>query len=245
MRFLVLQHIACEHPGVFRDFMRADGTRWDAIELDEGDAIPSLDGYDALVVMGGPMDVWEESEHPWLRAEKQCIREAVRDRGLPYLGLCLGHQLLADALGGRVEPMKTPEVGILSVELTPAAADDSLFVGVAQVTSALQWHSAEVTALPEDATVLAQSTLCPIQAFRVGAKAYGIQYHVELTEATVPEWGCVPAYDAALENTLGPGALERLKREAEANMPGFNATARTLYDNFKAVVVGAAVESRP
>jgi GMP synthase-like glutamine amidotransferase len=236
MHFLVLQHIACEHPGVLRDFMREDGTTWDAVELDRGDAIPSLDAYDALVVMGGPMDVWDEAEHPWLVDEKRYIREAVEQRKLPYLGLCLGHQLLADALGGRVEPMATPEVGILSVELAQAAEGDRLFAGVPERSAALQWHSAEVTKPPEGATVLARSELCAIQAFRVGTNAYGIQYHVELTQATVPEWGCVPAYETALEATLGPGSLERLRDEADANMPGFNETARTLYDNFTCVV---------
>ncbi len=84
--------------------------------------------------------------------------------------------------------------------------------------------------------MLAHSALCSIQAFRVGANAYGIQYHVELTEATVPEWGCVPAYETALESTLGPGSLQRLEDEVTAKMPAFNATVRVLYDNFMAVV---------
>ncbi len=114
MRVLVFQHIACEHPGIFRDFLKADGFTYDAVELDEA-RDSALDRYDALWVMGGPMDTWEEDQHPWLIAEKAAIREAVIDRRLPYFGLCLGHQLLAAALGGEVGKMAISEVGLLGV----------------------------------------------------------------------------------------------------------------------------------
>ena len=77
MRFLVFQQIACEHPAIFRDFLEADGIAWDAVELDEGEAVPEFGGYDALLVMGGPMDTWQEAEHPWLVAEKRAIRRWV------------------------------------------------------------------------------------------------------------------------------------------------------------------------
>ena len=92
MKFLVFQHIDIEHPGIFRDFMRADGIAWDTVELDEGDPIPQLEGYDALISMGGPMDVFEEDAHPWIADEKVAIREAVAERDMPFLGVCLGHQ---------------------------------------------------------------------------------------------------------------------------------------------------------
>jgi hypothetical protein len=85
MRFLVFQHIPVEHPGIFRDFFVADGISWDAVELDSGGSIPSLDGYDSLWVMGGPMDVWEEEQHPWLVVEQRAIRDAIH-RGMPYGG---------------------------------------------------------------------------------------------------------------------------------------------------------------
>ena len=236
MRFLVLQHIGAEHPGILRDFMVEDGVRWDTVELDEGDEIPPLDGYDAMVVMGGPMDVWEEDVHPWLVPEKAAIVEAVREREMPFLGICLGHQLLADALGGEVGAMASAEVGILDVELTGEGRCDPVLGSAPPSFKALQWHGAEVTQLPEGAVVLARSPACPVQAFRVGDSAFGIQYHVELTDTTVHEWGVISEYAAALERTLGAGGLERMQAGATSHMGELNDNARRLHDAFMAVV---------
>ena len=121
MRLLVFKHIACEHPGVLRSFLAEDGIPWDAVELAAGEPIPALESYDMLWVMGGPMDVWDVEEHPWLPAEKRAIRHWVGKLRRPYLGVCLGHQLLADALGGTCGPQRPPEVGICDVSLTEAA----------------------------------------------------------------------------------------------------------------------------
>ncbi len=232
MRFLVFQHIAVEHPGVFRDYFAADGIQWDAVELDEGEAIPSFEGYDALWVMGGPMDVWEETEHPWLKAEKQAIRDWVEVEKKPYMGLCLGHQLLGSALGGTVGKMPKPEVGILDIDLTEAGRADPLFAGIAGTFQALQWHGAAVLEAPEGAVILAQSPVCANQAMRIGDLAYGLQYHTELTTKTVGEWGAVPAYACSLDETMGEGALQRLDAEATNKMADFAKDSRLLYDNF-------------
>ncbi len=236
MRLLVFQHIACEHPGIFRRFLAEDGIEWDAVELDAGEPIPALEDYDALWVMGGPMDVWDVVEHPWLRAEKRAIRRFVRELGRPYLGICLGHQLLADALGGTCGPQRPPEIGILDVELTAAAVSDPVFAELPRQQKALQWHSVQVAEAPEDAVVLASSPLCPVQAMRVGSLAWSLQYHVELEAHTIPEWGCVPAYARALEATEGAGALQRMAAAAAPHMGGFAENSRRLYRGFMAVV---------
>ena len=153
-------------------------------------------------------------------------------------GICLGHQLLAEALGGRVGPAATPEIGILEVELTDAGRDSPLFAGFENRAACLQWHGAEVTHAPDGAAVLAASPACRVQAMAVGGRAFGIQYHLELTEATIPEWGDVPAYRSALEENLGADALPRFMAEAEARMENFNRDARRLYRNFMAIVAG-------
>jgi len=235
-KILVFQHIAVEHPGVFRDFMRGDGVEWRAVELDAGESIPDLGGYDALWVMGGPMDVWEDDLHPWLEAERAAIREAVIERRMPFLGFCLGHQLLAQALGGEVGPADEPEIGIFDVELTEAGRASPLFEGVPATHACLQWHGAEVQQPPPGTRVLAASSACAVQALGVGDHAFSIQYHVEITERTVREWGAVPAYGQGLERALGPDALARFEADASAGMGGFNRDARRIYDNFMRIV---------
>lgn len=239
MRFLVFQHIASEHPGILRRFMREDDVEWQAVELDEGEGIPDLDPFDALIVMGGPMDVWETEAHPWLLPEKAAIREWVIERERPYLGICLGHQLLADALGGACAPMPVPEIGILETALTAAGREDRLFAGVAPASRCLQWHSVEVTAPPPDAVVLAASDICGSQAMRVGRHAWGTQYHVELEPDTIPNWAHIPAYREALETALGDGALERMKAEAAPLMDDFGRNAGLIYRNFRDAVTAA------
>jgi GMP synthase-like glutamine amidotransferase len=189
-----------------------------------------------LWVMGGPMDVWDLEECPWLVSEKRAIRRWVNVLKRPYLGVCLGHQLLADALGGTCAPQRPPEVGIMDVELTDAGKADPVFGSLPHRVKALQWHSVRVAQAPESAVILARSDLCPIQAMRIGGNAYSMQYHVELEPDTIPNWGCVPAYEAALASTRGPNALAGLARETEPLMDGFIANARNFYRNFMTAV---------
>ena len=237
MKLLVFQHIECEHPGILRSFLAEDDIQWDAVELDAGDDIPNLNDYDALWVMGGPMDVWDVEENPWLVPEKQAIRTWVNELQKPYLGLCLGHQLLADALGGTCGPQNPPEIGVLDVELTESGRNDPIFAGMPASQRCLQWHSVCVAQPPENATVLASSDICKVQAMRVGNNAWSMQYHVELEADTVSNWGEIPAYKFALETSLGPTGLDTMKRDSDAEMADFAGNARKLYANFMAQCV--------
>ena len=234
MKLLVFQHIDCEHPGILRKFLKQDQVQWDAVELDTGEPIPDMQNYDALWVMGGPMDVWDVEQHPWLIEEKKAIRHWVNDLNKPYLGVCLGHQLLADALGGTCGPQKPAEIGVLEVQLTEAGKQDPIFQGMPEIQKGLQWHSVQVSQEPENTTILASSDICRVQAMRVGEKAWSMQYHVELEPDTVDNWGVIPAYKQALEDALGPTGHAQLKADSDANMSDFMTNTEKLYNNFMA-----------
>ncbi len=231
MNVLVLQHIACEPPGVFEDVLLERGARLRRVELDEGEALPeSPDGIDAIVAMGGPMSVNDEREHPWLAAEKSFIAGAVRS-GVPFWGSCLGVQLLASSLGARVHRGATPEVGVLPVYATAEGETDKVFAGVTWPRPTLQWHQ-DTFDLPDGAVLLASSPAYPHQAFRVGRVAYGVQFHVELDEAMATEWGRVPAYIASADAVLGEGGLDRLLADFRASMGEMQTDGRRLFSRW-------------
>jgi len=236
---LVLQHIALEDPGYIKDLMEADGWQLTQIELDEGESIPAdLSGYDAMLCMGGPMDTWMETEYPWLIEEKKRIHEWVVGMGKPFLGFCLGCQLLGEVLGGEVSKSEPAEIGVLDIEMTAAAQQDQLFSGYPDTIKAVQWHSYEVKALESnpEVTVLGSSDNTRYQIFKYRNHAYAVQFHVEVRSDTVMQWGCVPEYKSALENSLGANALESFDRSAREHMPEMNRLAALLYENFKRIV---------
>jgi len=236
---LVLQHIAIEDPGYIKDLMEADGWNLLQIELDAGESIPSdLSGFDAMLCMGGPMDTWMEAEYPWLIEEKRRIYEWVVIMGKPFLGFCLGCQLLGEVLGGQIVKSEPAEIGVLDINMTPAAEDDILFADFPAIIKAVQWHSFEVRGLESnpDVTILGSSDTTPYQIFKFRNHAYVVQFHVEVRSDTVMQWGCVPEYKTALESSLGSDALAEFDQAAQANMAEMNRLAKLLYTNFKKIV---------
>lgn len=229
MKILVLQHIACEPPGVFEDVLVERGATITRVELDEGAPIPSLFDHDALVVMGGPMAAYEDDRYPWMDGELATIADAVRG-GLPVLGVCLGAQLLARAASGTAHVgVHGPEVGVLPVELAAAAADDPVFADLPPRITALQWHG-DTFDLPPQSVLLAESDVYP-QVFRIGT-AYGIQFHVEVTSAMAEEWSQVRAYAESLDAVRGPGSFPGLLAELEAAQPEMKEVAETIAHRF-------------
>ena len=231
---LVLQHIACEPPGVYEDVLLERGASIHRVELDEGEPLPGWRGFDAIVAMGGPMSANDDDALPWLTAEKLLIREAVR-AGAPYWGVCLGVQLLAASLGAEVYAGSVPEVGLLPVEITEAGRADPVFAEAPDDLLTLQWHG-DTFDLPEGAVRLAGSPAYPNQAFRF-RKAYGVQFHLEVSPEMAREWADVPEYTTSLERTLGPGAADDFVRQIEERSAEMLAHGRSLFERWLDAVV--------
>ncbi len=236
VRVLVLQHSAIDVPGVFGEVLAEAGAAWRAVDPWRGEPIPPLAGWDALLAMGGPQQTDQESRHPWLRAEKTFLREAVA-KGVPVLGVCLGCQLLAEACGGQVGPLAEGEVGVLEFALTAEGRGDPLFAGLPDRPTAMQWHLNAVSALPPGAHLLARSSACAVQAFRIGRTAYGVQFHMEVDAALVRGVEDFPDYVATLEREQGAGAFERLVAETKRSEPALRSGGRRLFENFIAAAL--------
>jgi len=240
MEIIVLQHIKIEDPGYIKDLMLSDNCKLTTIELDEGEKIPkSLNKFDAMFCMGGPMDTWMEGKYPWLIDEKKRIKEFVIDLEKPFLGFCLGCQLLGEVVGGKVVKSTYPEIGMLDVNLTSEAKNDVIFSHFPSSLKALQWHSYEVQKIEKNKNIkiLASSTSTKVQMFKYKNHAYGIQFHIEVKDTTVNQWGCVPEYKSALENILGKGALEKFDQAAKKHMKNMNYYSTNLYKLFKEKVI--------
>jgi GMP synthase (glutamine-hydrolysing) len=226
---LVLQHIACEPPGVFEDVLRERGATLHRVELDEGGLLPDWRAFDAIVAMGGPMSVNDHGALPWLADEKRAIAEAVRE-GKPYWGVCLGVQLLASSLGARVYAGPEPEVGLLPVALTDEGRSDRVFGDFDGSLATLQWHG-DTFDLPDGAVRLATSPAYANQAFRFG-RAYGVQFHLEVSVEMAREWAKVPAYVASLERTLGRDGAPTFLAEIEEHADAMRSAGRALFERW-------------
>ena len=239
MEIIVLQHINIEDPGYIKDLMLKDGVNLTTIELDEGEKIPNdLNKFDAMFCMGGPMDTYMEDQYPWLIEEREKIKEFVVTLKKPYLGFCLGCQLLGEAVGGQVVRSNPSEIGMMEINFSDKKNNDSLFSSFPNKIKSLQWHSYEVNNLEsnKDVTILASSPITKYQIFKYQNHAYGIQFHIEIKDTTVNEWGCVPEYKSALEEQLGEGALVKFDEEAKSNMSEMNKYSKILYTNFKKII---------
>jgi GMP synthase (glutamine-hydrolysing) len=236
MRVLVLQHIACEPPGVFEDVLAERGVELQRVELDEGETPPDWHEFDAIVAMGGPMSANDDAELPWLAHERRLIGEAVH-AGMPYWGVCLGVQLLAASLGARVYPGTEPEVGLLPVSLTGQARSDPVFGEAPHDLLTLQWHG-DTFDLPDGAVRLASSPAYANQAFRF-ERAYGVQFHLEVSGEMAREWADVPAYASSLERTLGATQAQAFLAAIEENADEMRTEGRQLFERWLDRVVAA------
>jgi GMP synthase (glutamine-hydrolysing) len=186
MHILVIMHVESEGPGSLGSFLASAGAQVQVARLYAGDRLPEdTSALNAVISMGGPMNVYEEDKYPFLREETSFLHRAV-NADMPVLGICLGAQMLAKAAGARVTRSPKEEVGWGLVRLTEAGRADLLFQGLPQTLEVLQWHG-DMFHIPEQATLLADGTDCPHQAFRC-RNAFGLQFHVEVTGDILAEW---------------------------------------------------------
>ncbi|MDO8473378.1 MAG: type 1 glutamine amidotransferase [Dehalococcoidia bacterium] len=224
---LVIQQIMCEGLGAFGAILGDMGIGYRVAEMERGDRIPDIDDYRALIVMGGPMSVYDEQDYPFLQAEDFIIRTAVRT-GVPFLGICLGGQLLAKALGARVRRNKVKEIGFREVALTGPGKCDPLFASLEDKMAVFQWHG-DTFAIPRGGSRLATAPTCTNQAFLYGKNAYGLQFHIETTADMIREWAKVYRRELVAERIAESTVVTvDLERQCAA----MHASAKVLLSNF-------------
>ena len=184
---LLIKHIGIEGPGIIAEFFGNTAWQVETVELEKGDKFPEVySAIEAVIVLGGPMNVYEEDKFPFLKAEDAFIKKAIKQE-IPILGICLGAQLLAKACGARISRAEHNEIGWYKVSLTEQGRQDALFRNINNELDILQWHN-DTFQLPERAELLVTSEVCKNQAFRVGKNAYGLQFHIEVTPNMVESW---------------------------------------------------------
>jgi GMP synthase (glutamine-hydrolysing) len=226
---LILRHMPQETGGTLETALTRAGLEVGYIDLFQ--EIPPrlpLDQASGLVVLGGPMNVDEVDRYPFLRLDVQWIRQAIEIR-LPVLGICLGSQLLAKALGARVYPNAVKEIGWYPLEWLPRAADDPLFAR-SGTTTVFEWHG-DTFDLPEGAVLLARGSSCPNQAFRWGASAYGLQFHIEMTAAMIDHWLNEGEHRGELA-ALGYIKLQAIRQQTPLVLPSMQKLAAEIFRRF-------------
>ena len=240
--FLIVKHIDIEGPGTLGDFLKSKGITYKVIELGAGEPLPlDLNGIEAVVVLGGPMNVDEEDKYPFLKPELAFIQKVLQ-KGLPFLGICLGSQLLAKAAGAKVVKSPVKEIGWYRIRLTGQGRHDPLFKHFVEEDVIYHWHG-DMFHIPANGQLLATAEGCPHQALKVGKNAYGLQFHVEITDKSIKEW-C----DEYIENDLpGPAWPAGRRRDHAQSMmedywkhkASFDRQANNLYENFLSIVSNA------
>ncbi len=233
MRVLAIVHQRDAGPGVFTEAVGAAGARLDTWEPRSGPPPRRAAAYDAVLAFGGSMHPDQARRHDWMDGERGLLR-ALTERGVPTLAVCLGAQLLAGASGGEVGRATRPEIGWYPVELTAAGAADPVLGPLAPGFEALEWHS-YACVVPPEATALARSATC-LQAYRIGERAWGIQFHAEVTAADLEGW--IDDYRSD-EDALAIGLdADALRRESEAKIEAWNTLGRGLCERFLAAARG-------
>lgn len=228
---LFIKHVEIEGPETLGPFFAAKGFRLMTANLHDGDGLPAdPHGLDAVIPLGGPMNVYEEDAYPFLREENVFLKKVLAAR-VPVLGICLGAQLLCKAAGGKVVSSPRKEIGWFTVDLTKEGKKDPLFQGLPDPLEVYQWHG-DMCEPSQGVATLASSPDCPVQAIRVGTNAYGFQFHAEITDKSINDW---------TRNFLFPGQAderEKMLKYYGKIKAGFHRNGQMLCENFIKVMKG-------
>ena len=228
---LVFKHMPSQNPGIFRDFAESQNVNFIEIDLHAGDKIPDLKDFDALWVMGGSMNVWEEDKYPWLIEEKKAIRYAVEDLKMPFLGICLGHQLLAVAMGGKAIDTGRYEVGLFEIEPTEEGLNHPLLKNLKDSEKWVNAHLVEVIEAPKNAIILATSEHCQNHVMQLGENAYSCQFHPEVCSHTLDGWMKIPGVPDFFDELSAHG-IDDLTSSITENLDVNNRASSVLFENW-------------
>jgi len=230
-KILVFQHVPYEPLGTLDPLLKKAGFRIRYVNFGRDATMrPTLDRYAALIVLGGPMNCDQIETHPNLLAEADILREAI-DRDMSILGICLGAQLLTKALGGSVRRNQTREIGWHEVELTEAGTTDPVLAAFARRQQVFQWHEDGID-LPPDTVRLASSPASKVQAFRHGEHAYGLQFHLEASEALIERWLTVADHQDVLAEEQDRVDPAQIRAQTRQSIDGLQALSRETFSRW-------------
>jgi len=225
-KIVIIKHVEREGAGLLEDFFKNDGWELEFVELEKGDRLPEhLDGVAGIILLGGPMNVYQEDGYPFLKDEDRLITRSLVEE-IPILGICLGAQLLAKACDARVEKATQKEIGWYPAELTDKGKKDLLFRGIQERIMVFQWHE-DTLEVPQGGVLLAHGEACKNQAFRIGNNAYGLQFHIEVTEEMVGSW---------MKNEEGKVDIKKILNDTRKLKEVFEKQAYQFFLNFEGII---------
>ncbi|MDR4498117.1 MAG: type 1 glutamine amidotransferase [Candidatus Scalindua sp.] len=229
MMVIIIKHIDIEGPGTIGDFLEEKDVPYRIINVFNQEPIPEyLSDISAVILLGGPMNVYEEDKYPFLKKEDAFLKE-IFGKGLPVLGFCLGAQLIAKAKGARVKKNPQKEIGWFKLSLDKDVLDDPLFQGFPGEFDVFQWHG-DTFEIPDNSVKLAGSELCSNQAFRVGNNVYGLQFHIEVTDVMIQEW--IDAYKDEIDSLKGFVDPCKIISDTKFKFENYRMQARQFGSNF-------------